>query len=156
MTTQETIDSLNELVRVCKDGEHGYLTAAGDVKNTELETLFLESSVQRGGYARELQSEIERLGGLAVDSGTLSAAIHRGWMDLKAEVSNGDSAAIVAACETGEDSAQAAFERVVDAGLSGKALLIVEKQWRQIQEAHTRLVRLKEEAASGAKYPRNE
>jgi uncharacterized protein (TIGR02284 family) len=156
VTTQETIDRLNELVRVCKDGEHGYLTAAGDVKNTELETLFLESSMQRAGYARELQAEIERLGGLAVDSGTLSAAVHRGWMNLKAEVSNGDSAGIVAACETGEDSAQAAFERAVNAGLSGKTLLIVEKQWHKIEEAHTRLVRIKQEAADGGNYPRNE
>jgi uncharacterized protein (TIGR02284 family) len=156
VTHEEAINSLNELVRVCKDGERGYLTAAGDVKNTELETLFLEASKQRGGYARELQAEIERLGGSATDSGTISAALHRGWMDLKAEVSGGDSAAIVAACETGEDSAQAAFERVVNAGLSGKTLLLVEKQWNKIKEAHTHLIRLKEEASDGAKYPRNE
>jgi uncharacterized protein (TIGR02284 family) len=153
---EEVIGCLNELVRVCKDGEHGYRTAAGDVKNTELESLFLDSSKQRGGYARELQAEIERLGGSAADSGTFSAALHRGWMDLKAELSGGGSAGIVAACETGEDSAQAAFERAVNAGLSGKTLLIVEKQWNKIKEAHTHLVRLKEEASDGAKYPRNE
>jgi uncharacterized protein (TIGR02284 family) len=44
VTHEEAINSLNELVRVCKDGEQGYLAAAGDVKNTELETLFLEAS----------------------------------------------------------------------------------------------------------------
>ncbi len=156
MNNQEVIDSLNGLVQVCKDGEQGYLTAAGDVKNTELETLFLESSKQRAGYARELQTEIQRLGGSPVDSGTVTAALHRGWMDLKAGVSGGNSAAIVAACETGEDSAQAAFERVVNAGLSGKSLLIVEKQLHKIEQAHTHLIKLKEEAADGANYPSNE
>src|SRR5450755_4011300 len=132
MTNEETIDHLNELVRVTKDGEEGYRTAAGDVKNTELETLFLETSKQRAGFARELQTEIERLGGSPADSGTLSAALHRGWMDLKAGLTGGGSGAIVAACETGDDSAQAAFERVVNAGPSGKTLAIVEKQWRSI------------------------
>jgi uncharacterized protein (TIGR02284 family) len=156
MTNEETIDHLNELVRVTKDGEEGYRTAAGDVKNTELETLFLETSKQRAGFARELQTEIERLGGSPADSGTLSAALHRGWMDLKAGLTGGGSGAIVAACETGDDSAQAAFERVVNAGPSGKTLAIVEKQWRSIVESHKYLVRLKAETADSDKYPRNE
>jgi uncharacterized protein (TIGR02284 family) len=156
MTNEETIACLNELVRVSKDGEEGYRTAAGDVKNTELETLFLESSKQRAGFAKELQAEIERLGGSAADSGTVSAALHRGWMDLKASLTGGGSQAIVSACETGDDSAQAAFERVVNAGPSGKTLSIVEKQWRSIVEAHKHLLRLKEETADSDIYPRNE
>jgi uncharacterized protein (TIGR02284 family) len=91
-----------------------------------------------------------------VDSGTFSAALHRGWMDLKAGATGGGSGAIVAACETGDDCAQAAFERVVNAGISGKTLAMVENQWRSIVVAHTHSVRLKNETADGDIYPRNE
>jgi uncharacterized protein (TIGR02284 family) len=128
MTKEETIDLLNELIHVCKDGEHGYRTAAEDVRNSQLQSVFGEYAKQRGSCARQLQAEVERLGGVGADSGTFTAAVHRGWIDLKAALSGGDGGAIIAACETGEDYTLAAFERVVNAGITGESLSIVEKQ----------------------------
>jgi uncharacterized protein (TIGR02284 family) len=156
MIKEETIDLLNELIHVCKDGEHGYRTAAEDVRNSQLQSVFTEYAKQRGSAGRQLQAEVERLGGAATDSGTLTAAVHRGWIDLKAALSGGDGGAIVAACETGEDHTLAAFERVVNAGITGESLSIVEKQYGKIKEAHTRLVRLKEEMSRGAEFQQNE
>ena len=92
MIKDETIDLLNELIHVCKDGEHGYRTAAEDVRNSQLQSVFSEYAKQRSSFARQLQAEVERLGGAATDSGTLTAAAHRGWMDLKAALSGGDGA----------------------------------------------------------------
>ncbi len=69
--------------------------------------------------------------------------MHRGWLDLKAAVTGGDAMGVVAACETGEDSAQAAYERVVNLDLSGETRSLIEKQWHKIQEAHQRLLNLK-------------
>jgi hypothetical protein len=42
MITEDTITELNGLIRTCKDAEFGYRTAAADVRNTELETVFTE------------------------------------------------------------------------------------------------------------------
>ncbi len=156
MTKEETIDVLNELIHVCKDGERGYRTAAEDVRNSQLQSVFSEYAKQRGSCAKQLQAEVERLGGAATDSGTLTAAVHRGWIDLKAALSGGDGGAIVAACETGEDYTLAAFERVVNAGITGESLSLVEKQCGKIKEAHTRLVRLKDEMSHGAEFQQNE
>jgi uncharacterized protein (TIGR02284 family) len=156
MIKEETIDLLTELIYVCKDGEHGYRTAAEDVRNSQLQSVFSEYAKQRSSCARQLQAEVERLGGTATDSGTLTAAMHRGWMDLKAALSGGNGGAIIAACETGEDYALAAFERVVNAGITGESLSIVEKQRGKIKEAHTRLVRLKHEIARGTEFQQNE
>src|SRR6266849_3017852 len=136
MTKDETIDHLNQLIHVCKDGEQGYHTAAGHVSNSQMETVFSEYAKERGQFVRQLQAEVERLGGTAADSGTLTAAMHRGWIDLKSALSGGDAGAIVAACETGEDAAQAAFERVVDSDVTGETRSLVEKQFRKIEEAH--------------------
>jgi uncharacterized protein (TIGR02284 family) len=155
VTPDDTILHLNDLTETCKDGEQGYRTAADHVRNTQLKTVFSDYAHQRGEFARHLQAEVERLGGSPTDSGTMTAALHRGWMDLKSALSGGDAAAIIAACETGEDAAAAAFERVVNMELSGRTKSLVEKQWRQIKEAHAHMLLLKEEAA-GSDFPKNE
>lgn len=156
MTPEESIEHLNGLVQTCKDGEFGYLTAAEDVRNTQLNTIFKDYANQRVQFARQLQAEVGRLGGIPLDSGTVTATLFRGWMDLKSAVTAGSGAAIVAACETGEDAAAVAFERVVNLDLSGETKTLVEKQWQQIKEAHRHMLRLKDETANGAHFPANE
>jgi uncharacterized protein (TIGR02284 family) len=156
MTTEDTIVELNGLIRTCRDGELGYRTAAADVRNTELESVFTESAKQRGQFARSLRAEVERLGGHPEDTGSVSGTLLRGWMDLKSALSNGSEAAIVASCETGEEAAVAAFEWVVNLDISGPARVLVEKQCSAVKEAHARLVRLKTEHAAGAKFQEND
>jgi len=60
MTTEDTVVELNILIKTCKDGELSYRTAATDVRNTKLETVFTEYAKQRGQFARKLQAEVER------------------------------------------------------------------------------------------------
>src|SRR5580658_3565524 len=119
MTTAETIVELNVLVKVCKDGELGYHTAATDVRNTELETVFAVYSKQRGQFARKLQAEVTRLGGAAQASGSMTGTLLRGWMDVKSALTSGSGAAIIATCETGEEVAVAAFDWVTNLDITG-------------------------------------
>jgi len=156
MTKEDTAAQLNGLIEVCKDGENGYNTVAGHVHNTELRTVFEGYAKQRAQFSRALQAEVERLGGSPVNSGTLTGAMYRGWIDLKAIVTGGDPGAIAAVCENGEDSAQAAFERVVNTDISGESRTLIEGQWRKIQEAHSRMAGLKEQISSGTEYPKND
>jgi uncharacterized protein (TIGR02284 family) len=157
LTAPETVDHLNGLIEASRDGESGYRTAAADVNNSELRTIFGDYADQRAGFVRELEAEVVRLGGTPVKSGTLTAAVHRGWIDLKSGLSGGGAHAIVAACETGEDAAQAAFERVVNLDISGATRALVEKQWLQVKQAHKFMLRLKEEtAADGGQYLKND
>jgi len=46
----------------------------------------------------------------------------------------GDGAAIIGACETGEEAAVAAFKWVVSLDISGQTRLLVEKQCETIKE----------------------
>jgi hypothetical protein len=41
MAHNSTIDQLNHLVHINKDAEAGFRTAAGNVKNSEIETLLM-------------------------------------------------------------------------------------------------------------------
>lgn len=155
MTTEDTIRELNELVKTCKDGELGYRTAAADVRNTELETIFTEYATQRGQFARSLEAEVERLGGQPEDSGSMTGTLLRGWMGLKSALSNGNASAIIATCETGEEAAVAAFDWLAKLDISGQTRSLVEEQGNAIREAHARLLRLKAEEAAGSKFQRN-
>ncbi len=147
MTTEETIEQLNRLIETCKDGELGYRTAAEKVHNTELASVFSEYSKQRGQFVRALQGEVQRLGGEAAESGTAGATVFRGWIHLKAALSGGDGGAIAAACESGEEVAVGAYEMVVNSDITGTARMLVEKQTRQIGEAHAHMLRLKVETS---------
>ena len=148
MTTEETIEQLNQLIETCKDGELGYRTAAEKVHNTELASVFSECSKQRGQFVRALQSEVERLGGTADEAGTAGATVFRGWIHLKAALTGGDGGAIAAACESGEEVAVGAYEVVVDSDITGPARVLVEKQARQVGEAHAHMLRLKVETSA--------
>jgi uncharacterized protein (TIGR02284 family) len=156
VTTEETITELNGLIKTCKDAELGYRTAAADVRNTELESVFSEYAKQRGQFARSLQTEVERLGGNAEESGSIGGTLLRGWMGLKAALSSGSGAAIIATCETGEEAAVAAFQWVANLDISGQTRVLVEKQYHAIKEAHARLLRLKAEEAAGSKFQNND
>jgi uncharacterized protein (TIGR02284 family) len=155
VTNEDTIEQLNHLIETCRDGELGYRAAAESVHNTELESVFSEYSKQRGQFVRALQSEVERLGGSAVDSGTAGATVFRGWIHLKAALSGGDGGAIAAACESGEEVAVGAFELVANMDITGQARVLVEKQARQIREAHAHMLRLKVETGA-ADFQKNE
>lgn len=129
---------------MAKDGELGYATAAQHVDDTRLATIFAGYVKERAGFVKALQDETERLGGVQPpNGGTLSGAVFRGWMNLKSAVTGGGPGAIVAACETGEDCAAAAYERVVNLDVTGQTRTLIESQWRKIREAHHRMIHLK-------------
>ena len=152
----ETLDHLNHLVQINKDAEAGFRTAAENIRNSELETLFNGYAKQHANFAAELQQEIKRLGGTFSDSGTLGGALHRGWLDLKSTLSGHSAAAILASCETGEESAEAAYSRAADANPSGQVHTLIDKHWQQIQGFHTHLCRLIGETKDGIDFQKNE
>ena len=155
MTTQDTISELNGLIRTCRDGELGYTSAAADVRNTELESVFTKYAKQRAQFAHELQAEVQRQGGKPGDSGTTGGTLLRGWMDVKSALTSGSGAAVIATCESGEEVAAAAYDWVVNLDISGRTRALVEKQCKSIKEALARLRRLKTENAAGAKFQKN-
>jgi uncharacterized protein (TIGR02284 family) len=139
LDTKEVCSTLNHLVETCKDGEEGFRTAAEHVKNPAYKSLFSEFSSQRVKLAAELQIEVTRLGGEAQKSGSISAAAHRGWLDLKSAITHGEDSAIVAECERGEDNAKKHYREALAKDLPGEVRTIVERQARTVQETHDKV-----------------
>jgi uncharacterized protein (TIGR02284 family) len=145
MVVEETISRLNSLIETSRNGQLGYAEAARLVEDTQLQTVFEGYSKERAGFVKALQAEVTKLGGTPSESGTIGAAMHRGWMELKAAVTLGDGAAILAACETGENSAWTHYKHVIDSDISGESRALVDKQWEKVKEAIAHLQHLQGE-----------
>ena len=156
MDRNTTIDRLNHLVHINRDAEAGFRTAAGNVKNSEIETLFHGYAKQHVKFITELQGEIGRLGGNPSDSGTLSGALHRGWMDVKSALTGHSAGSMLAACETGEQSAEAAYTEAADANPTGQTHTLIEKHRQQISAFRSRLTKLVGETEDGLEFQNNE
>ena len=112
-TINETIETLNGLTEILKDGEQGYRTAAKDVKAPELALVFERYATQRSHFASTLQAHVNNLGAKVEKSGTIAGDIHRGWINLKAALSSNEPHAVLVEAERGEEVAVAAFETAI-------------------------------------------
>src|ERR1044071_8053097 len=110
---EELIECLNDLIQTCRDAENGFETASDHVKDPDLKMLFRQWSIQRAQFASELEAEVRQLGGTPAKTGSVSAAFHRGWMNIKSIVTGGSDEAIIAECERGEDAAVENYQRVL-------------------------------------------
>lgn len=145
MVVEETISCLNGLIETSRNGELGYAEAARLVDDTRLQTILEGYSKERAGFVKALQAEVRKLGGTPAESGTLGAALHRGWMEFKAVATLGYGGAILAACRTGEDSAWTHYKEATDSQISGESRALVEEQFEKIKEAIVHLHHLQGE-----------
>jgi len=143
---EELIECLNDLIETCRDGENGFQTAAHRVKNSDLQKLFSKYSIQRAQFASELESEVRQLGGSPSSTGSVSAAFHRGWMNIKSIVTGGSEDAILAECERGEDAAVQNYQRALKTNLPPNVLPVVKHQFTEIKRSHDRIRDLEEAA----------
>src|SRR5690349_1156699 len=116
-SNDDVISTLNGLIETCKDGQDGFKEAAEGVERSDLKSLFYEFSQQRAQFAGELQSIVQSLGGDPENSGSMAAAIHRGWINIKSAVTGKDEGAILNECERGEDSAKNAYKSALEEAL---------------------------------------
>jgi uncharacterized protein (TIGR02284 family) len=156
MDDNDVLDYLNHLIEINKDAEAGLLNAAENVRNSELETTLTGYAKQHARFAAELQSEVQRLGGKPERSGTAGGAVHRGWIDLKAAITGHSPKPILSACESGEDSALAAYADAEADIPTGQTFSLLQKQREQITAFKTRLWRLVGEIKDGVEFQKNE
>lgn len=146
MDHTNTIETLNELIKVCKDGEQGFTTAAGDVENGALRALLNTGSQRCAASAQELQNLVRGLGGDPATSGTAVGALHRGWVELRAKTSGHTDLVVLKECEAGEDSAKKSYERsLAQAGLPVEVRQVLERQYQGVIANHDEVRRLRDE-----------
>lgn len=146
-TNKKALATLNNLIETCKDGETGFRTAAEGLTDPTVKATFARFSRERGEMARELQDEVKGLGGTPETSGSTSAAMHRGWTNIKSAVTGKDDKAIIAEAERGEDVAKAAYESALKESLPAQARVLVERQAAAVRAAHDHVRSLEKSGA---------
>ncbi len=146
MANDDVISTLNGLIETCKDGQNGFQVAAEGVERSDLKSLFYECSQQRSQFAGELQSLVRELGGDPENTGTVSAVLHRGWINIKSAVTGKDEQAVLNECERGEDIAVNAYKKALDETLPANVNTTVQNQYNTVQATHDKVRDLRDSA----------
>jgi uncharacterized protein (TIGR02284 family) len=140
MNNQYTIATLGELIAVCRDGEQGFRTCAEHARSEGLKAIFMLQGRQCADAVRELQALVRQLGGDPdARVSIVGAARRRGWFNLRAMVEYNDDAAILEACERGEDHALEVYRNALDDHLPEFVRSVVLRQFEGVMSNHDQI-----------------
>ena len=120
-----------ELVETLKDGERGFAESAEklrDSEHPEWAEVLQRLSAQRAEFSREIVEMGHAYGDDVDESGTVAAAVHRGWISLKDALTGDDAGAVLGAAATGEDHAVSEYEKALELDLSAGFRDVVTRQ----------------------------
>lgn len=145
----DTIKTLNNLIETSEDGLKGFKEAAEKATEAKLKLLFNERAAACQQSANELQSLVTSLGGKPEKSGSVAGAAHRGWVKVKAAVSD-SNVAVLEEVERGEDYAKAAYGKALKADLPPQIRSVVERQYQGVLSNHDRIRDLRNQYRAAA------
>jgi len=142
MEQSAVISTLNTLIEACQDGHAGYQVAAHGVTNMEIKKALGHLARERRQLEDDLRSQIERLGGKPRERGTVTGALHRGWMQLKEQFGHPTPADMLRECTRGEASCIRNYNEALSRGLPDDLRNMVSQQLGRITAARDRLLEM--------------
>ena len=143
--SSEVIDTLNDLIETCKDGEYGFRVCAEQAKSSSLRSNLLARVAQSARTrADQLRAHVVQLGGKPEDGGSAIGAMHRGWVAVKAKLTTYDDLAVLEECERGEDAALATYRDALERTLPPPIRNLVEHQYEGAKRNHDQVRRMRD------------
>lgn len=142
----ETVQILNRLLRIANASERGFNLASENVKNRGLSAIFKGYAQHRGQFARTLSAMVRDLGGRPAEGSGLLAALHRGWINIKAAMTIGQpntERVVLDEVSRGEQAARDAYQRALQQSLPEELRAVVEQQMREIEAVGERIQELR-------------
>jgi uncharacterized protein (TIGR02284 family) len=149
MDNDDIVSVLNDLIETCEDGVKGFRDAAEAIGNPRAKEVFHTRNEYIERAESDLKAAVRRLGGDPEDRGSVTGAMHRGWMNLKAAVTGKDDEAIIAECERGENAAVERYEDALEKELPEDIRLLVDKQYRGTMQNRDRIRELHQTLKGG-------
>ena len=146
-TSPDFVSAVNHVISVCKDAQEGFEGAAEAVKNPQLSAMFREYSSQRSSFASELEAALSNLGAKADHPSGVAGKLHSGWMALKGALTGHSSHQILEETERGEDLSLKRYQDALAHQLPEPIRVLLERQYKEVQEAHNRIRGLRDTAA---------
>lgn len=124
-------NAAKELVETLKDGERGFASAAEKLRDSDRAgwAMALQNlSEQRADFQHEIVELGHEYHEDVDESGSVGAALHRGWISLKDALTGDDAGSVLGAAVTGENHAVSEFERALEQDLSPGFREVVARQ----------------------------
>lgn len=144
MNTENVIDTLNDLIETCKDGEYGFRSCAEHIQSPDIRSMMIERAADCQTAANELQSYVSQYGGEPEDGGTASGAVHRGWVAVKGKLMGYTDLAMLEECERGEDVAKARYRSALKEDLPETIRAVVDRQYQGVMRNHDQIRALRD------------
>ncbi len=144
-----TNNLLNELIELNNDRIAGFEKVLADIddENVDLKEIFQEFSTQSRRFSQELTTIVAASAGEPETGNSVSGALHRAWIDVKALFGGSDRVSILSEAERGEDAIKKAYHTVIEQGrLTGETLDTVTNQAKSIGKAHDTIKALRDMA----------
>ena len=141
--TDDVIETLNDLLESCRDGEFGFKECAEHVKAQDIKTLLSRHADECHTAGLELVTHIRQLGGEPDEGGSASGAMHRGWVSVRGSLSGYTDLAMLDECERGEDAALARYRNAMKENLPPAIRAVVQRQAQGAQRNHDQVKALR-------------
>jgi uncharacterized protein (TIGR02284 family) len=142
----QTINRLNDLIRINIDSAQGFREAASVINDGSLRTRFEEFATQRDNNARELKQFVAWNDKEPEDSGSAAGAIHRWWLDLRAKAAGGDAKVVLSEAERGEDVIKHKYEDVLKDTAGSPVNTVLQRQYVEVKRGHDTIRNLRDTA----------
>lgn len=147
MDQSDNVKTLNRLIEISRDGENGFRACADRVKDPSTGVLLRARADECRQAVKELQSLVTQLGGKPEDSGSVTGALHRGWVAVKGSLSGDTDHAVLEEAERGEDAAMDAYRDALEEDLSASVRAVVTRQFEGVKRNHLQVRALRDRAA---------
>lgn len=145
ITSDEVLSILDDLLENSRDGEYGFRACADEVEDTQVKQVFANRAAQCAAAAEELATLIRALGGKADQGGSVSGALHRGWVHVKGTLGADSALSMLEECERGEDAAVARYRKALKNDLPAEVLAVVQRQADGAQRNHDQIRDLRDQ-----------
>ena len=150
LTTKETAEILEDLIKINNDRIDGYEKAIKELKpeDSDLQLLFLKAIDQSRRIRMFLGNELQTMGESIPTTTTGSGSIYRAWMEVKAVFTGHTRHAVLASCEYGEDAAQKAYDSALESEhLPAYLSRAVLEEKMDLKTIHDQVKELRDQAA---------
>jgi uncharacterized protein (TIGR02284 family) len=144
-TSENIVDTLQELTEFVNDRREGYERAVKESKNPEFQAYYRKLSSESADFSNELNSYIRSYGGDPERDTTIKGKFFRQWMDVKAAFTGSDERAIIDSNIYGEEWALKAYDDALNSGtLPPEIRQAVDKQKAASLKAYNELKSMKD------------
>lgn len=150
MDQDDIVDVLNDLIENCRDGQYGFQACAEHVKSADIRDLFLARANDCQAAVTELQTLVSQCGGKPDEGGSMSGAVHRGWVAVRGTLAGYTDLGMLEECERGEDVAKARYKKALEQPLPEPIRTIVERQYQGVLRNHDQVRMLRDRHRAAA------